>query len=76
MLRLRCVTALVALFEGRSDFTVHARVVSQLDVGVLKRVMADVYTEYRDTCVNVHMHLSYARAGIHVNHIHVGTSWG
>ena len=48
LLRLRCVTALVSLFEGRSDYTVHARVISQLDVGVLKRVLCDVYTAYRD----------------------------
>lgn len=30
LLRLRCVTALVSLFEGRTDYTVHSRVVSQV----------------------------------------------
>lgn len=30
LLRLRCVTALNSLFEGRGDYCVHARVVSQV----------------------------------------------
>ncbi len=30
LLRLRCVTALVSLFEGRTDYVVHSSVVAQV----------------------------------------------
>ena len=45
LVELKCASALLALFEGRHEFSVHARVLSHLDVASLRFILARRYTE-------------------------------
>jgi hypothetical protein len=55
LLRLRCVTALVSLFEGRTDYTVHSRVVSQVRRAFAPNPNAHTHTREQITPIRAHM---------------------